>query len=235
MDNSIIWLIRLLAAHLLTDFVIQPKSWVDARREKHLKAKEFWWHIGLTTAVAAWFTCFDTWWVPLVIFITHVLIDWWKSYKPEGLSYFLIDQLLHLLVIAGIWIIKFPEAFDPISLLQTCMTEPKIWVVGVAILFLTNPIGIIIGMVTKPFREKIKNHGEQSLENAGTWIGMLERLIIFFLVIICQYEAIGLLIAAKSIIRLKEGEQKMSEYVLVGTLLSVSVAMLTGYIVSKSM
>jgi hypothetical protein len=64
---------------------------------------------------------------------------------------------------------------------------------------------------------------------------MLERLIIFFLVLISQYEAIGLLIAAKSIIRLKEGDQKMSEYVLVGTLLSVSVAMATGFIVSKLM
>jgi len=90
-------------------------------------------------------------------------------------------------------------------------------------------------MLTKPFRDKIANHGELSLENAGTWIGMLERLIIFFLVLISQYEAIGLLIAAKSIIRLKEGDQKMSEYVLVGTLLSVSVAMVTGFIVSKLM
>lgn len=233
MDNSIVWLIRLLAAHLLTDFVLQPKSWVDARREKHLKAKEYWWHIGLTSAMAAWFTCFDTWWVPLVIFITHGLIDWWKSYRPEGLSYFLIDQLLHLLVIVGIWFIKFPETFEPISLLQTCMTAPKIWIVGIAVIFLSSPVGIIIGMLTKPFRDKIENHVENSLANAGTWIGMLERLLIFFLVLISQYEAIGLLIAAKSIIRLKEGEQKMSEYVLVGTLLSVSAAILTGYIVSK--
>jgi hypothetical protein len=233
MDNEIVWLIRLLAAHLLTDFVLQPKSWVDARREKHLKAREFWWHICLTTSVAAWFTCFDTWWVPVLIFITHGLIDWWKSYKPEGLCYFIIDQLLHFLVIVGIWFIKFPEAFVPISLLQTCMTEPKTWVVGIALIFLSSPVGIVIGLITKSFRDKIENHKDQSLENAGTWIGVLERLIIFFLVIVGQYEAIGLLIAAKSIIRLKEGQQKMSEYVLVGTLLSVSVAMVTGFIVSK--
>lgn len=61
---------------------------------------------------------------------------------------------------------------------------------------------------------------------------MLERLTIFFLVLISQFEAIGLLIAAKSIIRLKEGDQKMSEYVLIGTLISVFVAMLTGYVVA---
>jgi hypothetical protein len=198
-----------------------------------LAAKEFWWHIGLTTWAAAWFTCFDTWWVPVVIFTTHGLIDWWKSYRTEGLPYFIIDQLLHFFVIGAIWIIKFPEAFEPAKWLQTCMAEPTIWVVGTAILFLSNPVGIFIGMLTKPFRDKIKNHKDHSLENAGTWIGVLERLIIFFLVLVGQYEAIGLLIAAKSIIRLKEGEQKMSEYVLVGTLLSVSVAMVTGYIISK--
>src|SRR5699024_10480339 len=104
----------------------------------------------------------------------------------------------------------------------------------IALVFLTSPVGIVIGMITKPFRDQIQNHNEQSLENAGAWIGILERLIIFFLVLISQYEAIGLLVAAKSIIRLKEGEQKMSEYVLVGILISISVALLTGFIVSKS-
>lgn len=233
MDNALIWLIRLLAAHLLTDFVLQPSSWVKARREKHLKAREFWWHIGLTTLVAAWFTCFDSWWVPVVIFVSHGLIDWWKSYQPETIKYFALDQVLHLLVIGMVWIVKFPEAFSPMKLLQICMVQPDIWMVAIAVIFLTSPVGIVIGMITKPFREKIENHGEQSLANAGSWIGVLERLVIFFLVLIDQYEAIGLLIAAKSIIRLKEGEQKMSEYVLVGTLLSISVAMLTGYIISK--
>lgn len=233
MDNTIVWLIRLLAAHLLTDFALQPKKWVEARRQKHLASKEFWWHIGLTTLLASWFTCFDTWWVPVIIFFSHGLLDWWKSYRKDSLLYFSIDQLLHLLVLGVIWVLKFPEAFTSLKLLQTCMDEPKLWVVGIALIFLSNPVGIIIGMVTKPFRDKIEKHSEKSLENAGTWIGMLERLIIFFLVLISQYEAIGLLIAAKSIIRLKEGEQKMSEYVLIGTLISVSVAMVTGFIVSK--
>ncbi|MDP3462706.1 MAG: DUF3307 domain-containing protein [Bacteroidales bacterium] len=235
MDNAIVWLMRLLAAHLLTDFVLQPRKWVDARREKHLKAVAFWWHIGLTTLFAAFLTGFDTWWVPVVIFVSHGLIDLWKSYRPERMLYFTIDQLLHLLVIFLIWMIKFPTAFSPMKLLETYMVHPQFWTVTIAVVFLTSPVGIVIGMLTRSFREKIGNHGEQSLANAGTWIGVLERLIIFFLVLISQYEAIGLLIAAKSIIRLKEGEQKMSEYVLIGTLLSVSAAILTGYIVSKSL
>jgi hypothetical protein len=233
MDNEIMWLIRLMAAHLLTDFVLQPKAWVTKRREKHLAAKEFWWHIILTTIIAAWFTCFDTWWVPVIIFVTHGLIDWWKSHREDILRYFIVDQLLHLLVIFLIWMVKFPNSFSPQEWLQTCMVDSNFWITAIALIILSGPTGIFIGMITKQFRDQIKNHNELSLENAGAWIGILERLIIFFLVLINQYEAIGLLVAAKSIIRLKEGEQKMSEYVLVGTLISISIAIITGYIVSK--
>ena len=235
MNDAIVWLIKLLASHLLTDFVLQPKKWVDARREKHLEAKEFWWHIIVTTLVAAWITNFDTWWVAVTIFVTHGLIDWWKSYRKESILYFGIDQILHLLVIFLIWQCRFTDFVMPLKWIKVYHFIPQFWVIALGAIFLTSPVGIIIGMATKPFREKIGTQREQSLENAGTWIGVLERIIIFFLVLIGQYEAIGLLIAAKSIIRLREGEQKMSEYVLVGTLLSVSVAMLTGFIVSKLM
>lgn len=234
MDTALIWLVKLLAAHLVTDFVLQPGSWVKARREKHLAAKQFWWHIGLTTFVAAWFTCFDTWWVPLVIFITHGLIDWWKSYQEDKMKFFVIDQFLHILVILIIWYIKFPDAIHFKQLLQTCIVDQRVWIVGIAAIFITSPVGIVIGMLTKPFRDKIPDHDENNLENAGAWIGVLERLIIFFLVLVNQYEAIGLLVAAKSIIRLKEGQQKMSEYVLIGTLISISVAIVVGYFVSKA-
>lgn len=233
MNNQIIWLIQLLAAHLLTDFVLQPKSWVKSRKEKHLASPEFWYHIGLTTLVAAWFTGFDTWWVPLAIFITHGLSDWWKSYRDDTMLHFVLDQIFHLAVIFFIWLLRFDEFVTPVQWVKNYEFVPQFWIIGLAVVFLSNPLGIIIGMLTKPFRDKIKNHRDQSLENAGTWIGVLERLIIFFLVLVNQYEAIGLLIAAKSIIRFKEGEQKMSEYVLVGTLLSVSLAMVTGFIVSK--
>lgn len=233
MDNEITWLIRLITAHLLTDFVLQPSTWVKARKEKHLKAKEFWWHIGLTTVIAACFTNFDTWWVAVSIFITHGLIDWWKSYRNDSILYFGIDQTLHLLVIFFIWQCRFTGFVMPLKWMKDYHFTPQFWVISLGAIFLTSPIGIVIGMCTKSFREKIENHATDSLENAGTLIGILERLIVFLFVLISQYEAIGLLIAAKSIIRLKDNNQKMSEYVLVGTLLSVAVAIVTGYIVSK--
>jgi hypothetical protein len=42
-----------------------------------------------------------------------------------------------------------------------------------------------------------------------------------------------LLVAAKSILRLRDDERKMSEYVLIGTLLSIATALLTGLVVAR--
>jgi len=65
----------------------------------------------------------------------------------------------------------------------------------------------------------------------------LERLLIFTFVVTGHWEAIGFLIAAKSVFRfgdLKESkERKLTEYILIGTLLSFGIAMITGIIVVK--
>jgi len=234
MDNEIVWLIRLLAAHFLSDFVLQPDSWVNAKKENQLRAKEFWYHTTLYTLIVIWFTCFsDWWWIGPTVLITHSLIDWWKSRQKDNLVSFIADQTLHLLVLVVIWLVKFPNALKIGELFNNCITYQAFWIILLAAIFLTRPVGIIIGMITRPFREKIENFDKNTLEKAGTWIGILERMIIFFLVLISQWEAIGLLVAAKSIIRLKDGDQKMSEYVLIGTLISISIAVITGFLVSR--
>ena len=61
-----------------------------------------------------------------------------------------------------------------------------------------------------------------------------ECLIVLF-VVLSQYEAIGFLIAAKSILRFSEatsGSVK-SEYVLTGTLLSLTIALCLGLVAVK--
>lgn len=70
--------------------------------------------------------------------------------------------------------------------------------------------------------------------NAGRIIGILERLIIFFFVAIGQFAAVGFVIAAKSIVRYKELEDRnFAEYVLIGTLLSSLLAIFTGFAAAK--
>lgn len=61
--------------------------------------------------------------------------------------------------------------------------------------------------------------------NAGRVIGMLERVLILFFVLINQYSAIGFIIAAKGFTRFKElDKREFAEYVLIGTLLSSFIA-----------
>lgn len=64
--------------------------------------------------------------------------------------------------------------------------------------------------------------------NAGALIGTVERWLILIFVCMQRYEALGLLIAAKSIIRFGDSQIRKSEYVLAGTLLSIFIAVVMG-------
>jgi hypothetical protein len=74
--------------------------------------------------------------------------------------------------------------------------------------------------------------GNESLKDAGKYIGILERILVFVFVILDHWEAVGFLITAKSVFRfgdLKESkERKLTEYILIGTLISFGIAILIG-------
>ena len=64
--------------------------------------------------------------------------------------------------------------------------------------------------------------------HAGAMIGILERWLILIFLLAGQYEPIGFLVAAKSIIRYKEADTSTTEYVLTGTLFSMAIAVVCG-------
>ncbi|MCF8298248.1 MAG: hypothetical protein K9H48_19410 [Melioribacteraceae bacterium] len=68
--------------------------------------------------------------------------------------------------------------------------------------------------------------------NAGRVIGMLERVIIYVFVLGGQYAALGLILAAKAFARSKKmDDPNFAEYVLIGTLISTTFALMTGELV----
>jgi len=68
----------------------------------------------------------------------------------------------------------------------------------------------------------------EELLNAGKLIGNIERVLTLTLVLLNQYEIVGFIIAAKSILRFKDTDTSRTEYVLIGTLLSFGIAILLG-------
>ncbi|MGB5874911.1 MAG: hypothetical protein WBH56_14420 [Bacteroidota bacterium] len=76
--------------------------------------------------------------------------------------------------------------------------------------------------------------GAEGGENAGEWIGILERILALTFVLAGSYTAVAFAVTAKSIARFKELENKdFAEYYLLGTTGSLVVAILAGLLADK--
>ncbi|MEO8146692.1 MAG: DUF3307 domain-containing protein [Bacteroidia bacterium] len=245
-SEDIALLLRLLTAHLLTDFVLQPGSWVNEKKLNHAKSISLYKHTLITAFVAYLFLAqWANWQIPLIIFITHTLIDIWKSYQVERVRYFIADQAMHTVVILFCWIwitSGFDVCFTPVEFV---LIKPSFWVYIFAYLVTIYPLGFLIGMMVKKFKVQLKNENsnqsstavnDETLADAGRWIGIFERMLIITFVLNGQFGAIGFLIAAKSILRFNNKDEdrarKETEYVLVGTLISYTFSILIGLIAS---
>jgi len=98
-------------------------------------------------------------------------------------------------------------------------------------LLLTQPANWAVRKVLRLAR----HDAPQSQNRAGRWIGALERLLIYVLVLIGAAAAAGLVVAAKSILRFPEISGKPAaidpEYVLIGSLASWLLAFSMGALV----
>jgi hypothetical protein len=97
---------------------------------------------------------------------------------------------------------------------------------------LLKPAGWAMDRLTASWQKDLQQHLGQGLPRAGYWIGCLERALVLTFALLGQYQAIGFLIAAKSILRFgevsgsKPENRKMSEYVIIGTFASLLMAIL---------
>jgi hypothetical protein len=234
MERPEIWLIRLLLAHLVTDFLMQPSSWIEKRNENHFGSWQLYAHVSITGLVAILFIGWRYWPVGLIILFSHFLIDGWKSYQKQTTTYFLLDQLFHVLIIVGCYYVIFLHPEDIRTAYENVAGDFGFWKTLLAVVFLTTPAGFLIGKMTERWREQIYASERESLAHAGKWIGIIERIIVLILVIKGEYAAIALLIAAKAIIRFNERDRPeiKTEYLVIGTLLSIGIAMITGVLLS---
>ena len=135
---------------------------------------------------------------------------------------------MHFLVLFGCAYFSFLQWSNIKDLWGQFNTNPEFWKKLTAFIFLTTPAGILIGQVTRQWRDKLPE--AENLASAGKWIGIVERTIILIFVLYGQYSAIGLLVAAKGIIRFNEKDRQeiKTEYLVIGTLMSIALAIVTG-------
>ena len=229
--------LRLLIAHLIGDFILQPSSWVEDKNAKGIKSLKLFFHIAIVTIVSVIFTLdLFSWQIPVYIFVIHYLTDLAKIYlhtrKISPLLWFLLDQLMHIIGIAAISLIIGALSFEWLYKFQTIISSERALAIILAYVIVIWPAMIIINLATKQWQKQITREVGPSLENAGKWIGVLERILVLTFVLGAQFQAIGFLIAAKSILRIsvktENSARLLSEYVLIGTFISFTIAILIG-------
>lgn len=221
--------IKLLLAHLLGDFLLQPNSWVADKEQRKHRSIYLYLHTLLHGALA-WAIVGNTdfGWYALLLALSHGMIDLAKlHFQNIGTKrmWFLIDQFLHLIVLVAITLLYNDTYFNIASIPE------RYWIIVTAVLLLTSPVSILIKTVISIWTPN-QNDTKEDLQNAGKYIGILERLFVLCFIIAGQFSAIGFLMAAKSIFRFGDltqaKDRKLTEYVLIGTLLSFGIAILTG-------
>src|SRR5690606_32227303 len=166
--------------------------------------------------------------------VSHFLIDLGKIYLEKTSRFcqfglLLTDQFLHLVVLFGVVVMHFPE-FS----MNSIISVEKLMLYAIALLLITSVTSIGMKMFFRKWSESFKKKTlkKESLKNAGNVIGIIERLLVVMFINIDFFEGIGYLLAAKSIFRFGDltnaKDRKLTEYILSGTLISFTIAILVG-------
>ena len=224
--NSTLFL-SLVLAHIIGDFYLQTDECCKQKETRRFKSWFLYVHaiiIGLLSWIIVPSCNFGLW--ALLIAVSHFAIDAVKIHCPKGLWSFFIDQLLHL----GI-LITIPNIYEPAKELPLQMIDFSgsfsMLLLILAILLCMKPANILIKLVLEKYQVG-ESESCNNIKNAGALIGNLERILTIVFVLLGQFEAIGFIVAAKSILRFKDTDTAKTEYELAGTFLSFGIAILCG-------
>jgi len=231
-DNLLV-LIKLFAAHLIGDFVIQTDKWVKNKEQYKIKSKYLYFHALFHGLLAYVFIAeFSKPLLPILVVIIHYGIDTIKLYLKKSFTIFALDQVIHFLSLILLWALFYQEVNKIGILLSEVIYNTTFWIIGTSYLIVFWPTSVLINQFTLKWQKLLCEEGGSSLPNAGKWIGRLERVLILTFILIQQFEAIGFLLAAKSVFRFgdlrDETDRKRTEYILIGTLISFTFTIAIG-------
>ncbi len=166
----------------------------------------------------------------LLISGAHFVIDFVKYYIVVDEKYktkvFIIDQLLHIITIFSA-VIMMNNAHITVryhEMLGRMDRESLMLIISwtLLILFIIKPVSVMIKQTLLKYTPENLTSDDHGHDNAGAFIGILERIMILVLLALNQYTMIGLVLTAKSITRYSKitEDPQFSEYYLLGTLLS---------------
>ena len=225
-DAAVAFAAVLFAGHMTGDFVLQT-NWMV--RHKTRPAGLFA-HVGVVALAHAVFL------LPFAsasaavalgaIVVAHILIDVAKtagiaSAPRFARTWFWLDQAAHGAVLAAaVWLLGPSIRFlDAVALDPHFVTRVGV-LVGVYA-FNVRGVSALVEFELARLGIALSDQGPA----AGRTIGVLERVFAITLILLDRWEALGFLVAAKSLARFKDlDDRTRAEYYLVGTLVSLLAA-----------
>ncbi|MFD2966175.1 DUF3307 domain-containing protein [Sphingobacterium bambusae] len=228
--------LKLLLAHLIGDFVLQPSNWVDKRKE-HVRYLFF--HVAVHIVLLGLLflpELSEKWPIVVLVSATHLLIDSLKIYMErkwplKPFQVFVVDQTLHVLslLLAVVFVYGMPEAWVE----QLYAAKTICYVLAILLICFVSPIALRVFFSRWDTESDFKTKPQGSLADAGLLIGIMERLLIVLFIQLGFLSGIGFLLGAKSIFRFGDltnaKDAKFTEYILVGTFASFVLGIVIGY------
>ena len=240
--------------HLLTDFILQSHRLVEQKRRGKIAAYGLHGLIHyLSTIAILGFVMRGSLFslrahlVVAALTLVHLLIDFGKiklaaNYSVRnGAGAYITDQVFHFLtVVFAAWLLPPGVPLGELgALVQNARSIPNrflaVPVIYAAVIF---GGGYLIRSLVGSLAASVKSHSQEGtteqLQNAGLYIGWLERFLVVTALLVQSPATVGLILTAKSIARYPEFKtERFAEYFLIGTLLSISIALLAGAVLAK--
>ena len=197
-------LVALIIGHLLADFYWQPMSWVNDRNSRHFKATKLYFHVlvhGVTSAI--------------------IISAWEYTYGWQQISSVVIATAVIMLSHYAIDIAKSYSSKGVVPFLLDQLAHIAVIIyLSVWLSDNTHFLDTLYSLVTNP---------------NVLWVVCGYLIILSPSAVLDQFAGVGFLLAAKSVFRFGDlsasKDKKLTEYVMLGTLLSVSVTLFVGLMV----
>jgi hypothetical protein len=238
------FLIPLLSAHFICDFLIQTEEDVNRKKEIIILVKH-----GMILGVVSYLLLgvVAAWDIVVGIVLSHAILDFLKARSKKGeLLKFFADQVGHISIILLFSYLASSYKYGThVSLWSVLLGRNFYWMLTfiVGAFVVVHAGSFVVEMLfesIKPLsnldgskeqlvssgggRNPISSNTGIGIKDGGRVIGYLERALIYIFIMVNQPSGIGFLIAAKSILRfgeLTEPTRRMqAEYIIIGTFAS---------------
>jgi hypothetical protein len=246
------YLILFLLAHIIADFYIQTEK-MSEKKDESIR----WvlihcvYYLGIMLLIALPVISYEAILCSAIAAAFHLLIDMikfmylfvinkkGKMSKIIERNIFFTDQFLHFISLIGVayWLVKNNICINQwktiADFLNAVGLSGFVFVSWLFVLLLIHkPANIAIQKLLAIYKPVSIITDKKELNNAGRFIGTVERIIMLIFLSIEQYSAIGLVLTAKSIARYDKisKEKDFAEYYLLGTLISTALVIVVSFI-----